>query len=193
MTGTIPDLSMNTKLQYLYLQGNKLTGTLPASLSTLSQLEWLGYGENALNGTVPSLEKLTRLKALWMGNNVLTGTLPSLANSRSLQFLDARSNQFSGIHKGICNVSTPGFFRQPISTFFDKNSKCAIAYNPFKCDKLPSCAVTGCDADTCVDASGNVKWLESTEYDASSYRTWDADAQEWSTHVYPQKIYPAAS
>jgi len=193
LTGVIPDLSMNTKLEYLFLQNNQLTGQLPASLSTLSNMEWLGFGDNKLTGPVPSLAKLDRLKAFWMSNNQISGTFPSLANANSLQILDIRSNQLEGIDVGICDVSTPGFFRQPISTFYDKNSKCAIAYNPFDCKKLPTCARSGCDADSCIDvASGTREWFDSTQYDAASFQTWDEGSQKWTTTNYPQ-VYPAAS
>lgn len=69
LSGKIPDLSMNTKLEYLFLQNNQLTGPLPTSLSTLSHMEWLGFGDNQLTGEMPSLAKLERLKV--KGSNVI--------------------------------------------------------------------------------------------------------------------------
>lgn len=62
LTGAIPELSKNTKLQYFYLNNNKLTGKIPETLSALSHMEWLSFGENALTGPMPSLEKLSHLK-----------------------------------------------------------------------------------------------------------------------------------
>jgi len=142
-SGTIPELSKNTKLEYFYLSNNVLTGKIPPTLSALSHLKWLSLGENKLDGTVPSLEKLSHLKMISMGNNALTGTFPNLNYANQLQFFDIRGNNFSAIHDGICNVSTAGFFRQPISTFFDKSNKCTIAYNPFECKKTSSLRTPG--------------------------------------------------
>ena len=45
-----------------WLDGNRLSGTIPAALGTLSKLEVLTLGFNLLTGTIPN--ELTELDAL---------------------------------------------------------------------------------------------------------------------------------
>ena len=83
-SGTIPELSKNTKLEYFYLSNNVLTGKIPPTLSALSHLKWLSLGENKLDGTVPSLEKLSHLKVYSLITQHLShfDTLFSLADDQ---------------------------------------------------------------------------------------------------------------
>jgi len=80
LTGTIPSsLGSLSELQRLYLQGNSLTGTIPPSLGELSELYRLYLYDNSLSSTIPSeLGSLTSLGNLYLyDNNSLSGTLPS--------------------------------------------------------------------------------------------------------------------
>ena len=65
MTGTIPaELGSLANLQGLSLSGNQLTGTIPAELGGLTNLQRLSLSGNQLTGTVPAqLVKIGLTKA----------------------------------------------------------------------------------------------------------------------------------
>ena len=66
-----------TNLQWLYLHGNQLTGTIPAELESLTNLQRLYLHGNELTGPIPSwLVNLTELLELSLWSNQLTGTIP---------------------------------------------------------------------------------------------------------------------
>ena len=55
MTGTIPSsLGSLSNLSELWLSNNQLTGTIPSSLGNLSNLWGLHLSSNQLTGTIPS-------------------------------------------------------------------------------------------------------------------------------------------
>ena len=84
LIGTLPSsIGLLTSLtKYLWLFNNRIHGTIPSSLSSLSKLASLRLDENSLTGTVPSsLSLLTFLSTLNLNNNYLTGTLPSYFTS----------------------------------------------------------------------------------------------------------------
>jgi hypothetical protein len=88
-------LSQLPNLQYLYLDVNRLTGTIP-SLSSLTNLLVFDVNDNQLTGGVPSLSGLTNLQEFNVYSNALTGTLPSLTGLTNLQYFQVGSNFFSG-------------------------------------------------------------------------------------------------
>ena len=70
--GPIPDLGNLTKLTWLALDNNDLTGSLPVSLTKLGKLTYLSLGTNALTGTIPGeLGDLATLKELDLQENNL--------------------------------------------------------------------------------------------------------------------------
>jgi len=83
-------------VMYLDLSSNNLVGTLPSSLSNLTQLQDLFVGHNALSGTIPSLAGLTQLKALQANANQLSGPFPSLAGLVNLEAIYIIDNDLSG-------------------------------------------------------------------------------------------------
>ena len=80
----------------LDLPDNKLSGTLPAALGSLTSLTTLNLGENQLSGTIPNLRALTSLTTLNLGENQLSGTIPTLSALTSLTTLNLGDNQLSG-------------------------------------------------------------------------------------------------
>ncbi|KAI8924855.1 hypothetical protein BC831DRAFT_463448 [Entophlyctis helioformis] len=54
LTGSIPDLTGLTALQWLYLFSNQLTGTIPSSLGNLNALTQLNIQNNQLTGSIPA-------------------------------------------------------------------------------------------------------------------------------------------
>ena len=99
LSGTIPaELASLSRLRDLWLQNNRLTGPLPPELGNLSHLRKLGLSDNSLTGPLPpEWSKLSNLHYLSLHSNALTGTLPpawgELAN---LARMFLHSNDFTG-------------------------------------------------------------------------------------------------
>jgi hypothetical protein len=99
LTGSIPaELEDLSNLQYLFLSANQLSGGIPPELGNLSSLRELRLYDNDLTGSIPpELGNLLNLEILWSDGNDLTGSIPpelgDLANLESLFLFD---NQLSG-------------------------------------------------------------------------------------------------
>jgi len=120
LNGSIPtSLSALTNLQYLELAGNQLGGSIPASLSALTNLQQLNLAGNQLNGMIPaSLGALTNLQRLSLNINQLSGSIPaSLSALTNLTGLYLNSNQLSGCFPAsltaLCSVPNKDFTSNP--------------------------------------------------------------------------------
>nr|AMM43058.1 LRR-RLK [Vernicia montana] len=105
ITGKFPDLLFGLpKLQFIYIENNKLSGQIPSNIGKLTQLGALSFAGNQFTGPIPSsISELTNLTQLKLGNNFLTGTIPvGISKLKSLTFLSLQHNQLSG--------SIPDFF-----------------------------------------------------------------------------------
>jgi hypothetical protein len=82
----------------LYLEERQLTGTLPAEIELLSDVQGIYLTTNNVSGSIPSeIGNLDLLSFLYLEDNNLTGTLPStLGNVRGLQQLYMAYNDVSG-------------------------------------------------------------------------------------------------
>ena len=99
LSGTIPsELGSLTNLLGLYLHENELSGTIPPELGNLTGLTTLSLSENELSGTIPSeLGSLTNLLGLYLHENELSGTIPpELDNLTGLTTLSLSGNELSG-------------------------------------------------------------------------------------------------
>lgn len=87
-----------SRLTFLSLFENGLTGAIPPELGDLEQLERLWLGDNGLTGSIPpELADLTELTDLHLGRNRLSGVIPpELAALRSLTTLALFNNHLSG-------------------------------------------------------------------------------------------------
>ncbi|XP_040363265.1 probable leucine-rich repeat receptor-like serine/threonine-protein kinase At3g14840 isoform X2 [Rosa chinensis] len=105
LSGNIPSEWASTKLEFMALSANNLSGPVPAFLGNITTLTFLSLESNMFSGTVPpEFGKLVNLQRLIINANNLTGVLPlHLTNLTKLTELRISSNNFTGI--------IPDFFR----------------------------------------------------------------------------------
>ncbi|KAG2629103.1 hypothetical protein PVAP13_3KG411707 [Panicum virgatum] len=82
----------------LYLQDNKITGPIPASIGKLHNLYAMDLSKNWFHGNIPaSFGNLGRLSELYLQENHLSGAIPAdLAGCKNLLALNLSSNILSG-------------------------------------------------------------------------------------------------
>ena len=86
-----------SRVTRLNLSQKQLTGTIPAALSGLTNLDSLDLGSNQLTGAIPDLSALTNLTNLRLNTNQLSGAIPAtLSALTNLQKLHLQDNQLSG-------------------------------------------------------------------------------------------------
>ena len=99
LQGTLPTtLSDLTQLKVLELSFNKLKGTIPASITSIETLEILALNGNAIEGAIPmNIGSLSNLKQLHLSSNQLNGTLPTTLNElEQLEVFNVFDNQLNG-------------------------------------------------------------------------------------------------
>ena len=99
LTGSIPaELGSLSNLQGLWLENNGLTGSIPAELGSLSNLQRLWLKNNGLTGSIPAeLGNLSNLQGLYLSGNRLTGSIPSeLGSLSNLVELNLYNNGLTG-------------------------------------------------------------------------------------------------
>ncbi|KAM1235316.1 hypothetical protein ACFX2J_004793 [Malus domestica] len=98
LSGTIPSEWASTKLEYVSITVNNLTGPIPGYLGNITTLIYMSLENNQFSGTVPpELGKLVNLNNLILNANNLTGELPvALTNLTKLTELRISMNNFTG-------------------------------------------------------------------------------------------------
>ena len=99
LSGTIPAaIGQLTELQNLWLNNNQLNGTIPSSIGQLTKITRLYLHNNQLSGAIPAeIGLLTQILELFLYNNQLSGTIPaSVGQLTQLQTLYLSVNQLSG-------------------------------------------------------------------------------------------------
>ncbi|GJN19338.1 hypothetical protein PR202_gb06605 [Eleusine coracana subsp. coracana] len=93
LTGNIPSNLANCPLNWLDLQGNKLTGLVPKEILQMPSLSvFLDLQDNMLSGPLPTeVGSLRNLQRLDISNNII-----SVSNLRGLQMIDLSYNNLSG-------------------------------------------------------------------------------------------------
>jgi len=166
LIGTLPDISGLSYMQYLYLSGNYLEGTIPSSLGGLSQLQQLGLDKNLLTGGFPvftsqaltelflqdnqftgpldPLGHISSLQYLYLSRNNLTGTIPDIvANMFTLQQIGFDSNRLSGTIPAAL-----GARQNYLQSFFGQNNTFSGAFPTNLCN-VQNCDISGGSAFTC--------------------------------------------
>ncbi|GMY37733.1 probable leucine-rich repeat receptor-like serine/threonine-protein kinase At3g14840 isoform X2 [Fagus crenata] len=105
LSGNIPREWASTKLEYLSIIVNNLSGPIPSFLGNITTLVYMSLESNLFSGTVPpELGNLVNLVNLILNANNLTGDLPfALTKLTKLTELRISSNNFTG--------KMPEFFR----------------------------------------------------------------------------------
>ena len=77
LTGTVPtQLEHLTRLETLYLEGDKLSRTILLEIGIMNKLQYLALQQNNLSGSFPfQIVDATELKELALDNNRLTGSI----------------------------------------------------------------------------------------------------------------------
>ncbi|PHU30395.1 hypothetical protein BC332_02488 [Capsicum chinense] len=98
--GEIPDeLWTLTFLDNLTFGINALSGEIPKELGLLTELQSLSFGTNNFSGPLPSeLEDLTKLTQMWASDNAFTGRIPGFIgnNWSNITALDLSFNNLTG-------------------------------------------------------------------------------------------------
>ncbi|KAJ4847093.1 hypothetical protein Tsubulata_049458, partial [Turnera subulata] len=93
-----PNVTNLINLKQLRLRTNHFTGTIPAEIGVLTNLEFISFCQNYLTGFIPpSIGNLTKLSILYLWSNQLSGSIPQeIGSLRSLHELSMSSNLFMG-------------------------------------------------------------------------------------------------
>ncbi|KAJ4844100.1 hypothetical protein Tsubulata_106490, partial [Turnera subulata] len=95
----VSSLSNATHLRVLAFERNNFEGMLPESIANLSTTtELLSLGSNQISGTIPAgIHNLENLQVLYLFNNKLTGAVPSeIGMLKKLEDFEIDGNAFSG-------------------------------------------------------------------------------------------------
>jgi Leucine-rich repeat (LRR) protein len=93
-----------SKLGWLSLKDNNMTGIMPQVMGHLTSLTALSLSNNSISGSIsPGLQNFTSLEELYLSSNYLSGQIPLLP--RGLKMLDVSVNFLSGhLHFGAPNI-----------------------------------------------------------------------------------------
>jgi Leucine-rich repeat (LRR) protein len=96
--GNISLLSGFSNLEFLYLDGNSLSGELPDSIGGIKTLKSLNIDNNGITGQLPTaIGLLTNLQYFSMQYNELDGPIPSqITNMAAMKTLGLGSNKLNG-------------------------------------------------------------------------------------------------
>ncbi|CAB4276313.1 unnamed protein product [Prunus armeniaca] len=96
--GSIPHEWTSTKLEFLVLSVNNLSGPIPSYLGNIFTLQALALESNLFSGTIPpELGKLINMEILWIGSNNFTGKIPNYFLSwKELEMLEMQGSGLEG-------------------------------------------------------------------------------------------------
>jgi Leucine-rich repeat (LRR) protein len=118
----VPFFNGHFNLQNFFIRFNQFTGTIPAEISNLYYLIQLDLSVNQLTGSIPSsIGTINALEILGISNNALTGVIPtSFGNLKNLKTLDLGSNKLvSPLPTSLGNLKKLNYLDLSINQFTD--------------------------------------------------------------------------
>ena len=109
LNGTIPNLKNCVELKKFQVNNNNFSGNLP-TLSACTKLELVDISHNNINGTL-QLDTHNSLSTFNANDNVITGTMPSLDSFSALREFNVNNNSFSGPLPSLSSNTFLKFFR----------------------------------------------------------------------------------
>ncbi|MBA0628782.1 hypothetical protein Godav_023439 [Gossypium davidsonii] len=106
--GQLPEFPINNTLEVLSLQYTNFSGSIPPSITNLSNLVELDLSGNNFNGLIPPFHRsgVPNLAYLDLSRNRLSGSIPSsLFTLSTLQTLSLGYNSFSDYQLKSCNLT----------------------------------------------------------------------------------------
>ncbi|KAJ1276042.1 hypothetical protein BS78_05G183800 [Paspalum vaginatum] len=98
--GILPDSvsNLSTSLIQLNINDNTISGSIPADIGNLVNLQSLDFSKNSFTGSLPpSMGRLTNMNLFYVFDNKMSGSLPLIVgNLTELIALDLTGNSFSG-------------------------------------------------------------------------------------------------
>ncbi|MEI7741981.1 MAG: leucine-rich repeat domain-containing protein [bacterium] len=85
----------NTKIEWLDLSDNNITGSFPSEIREFKNLKYLNASHNKMTGVPAEIGQLSALEELDLSYNKLTGLPLELGNLKNLKRLDLRGNEIS--------------------------------------------------------------------------------------------------
>lgn len=103
LTGNIPANLQFDELHFLRLDHNDIVGSVP-NFANLPQLRKLDLSHNELTGTIPDFDNVPQLEDLYLQENNLTGQLPNFTSMAQLEWLFVGDNQLTGLIPDFDNL-----------------------------------------------------------------------------------------
>ncbi len=94
VSGSLPDFSANSQLQYLWVQQNNFSGSLP-NFGNNGNIYYVNVTRNNFGGQIPKFTNLSNLRYLFLQNNSFT-SIGEPNNLPSLWYYYAHNNQLAG-------------------------------------------------------------------------------------------------
>lgn len=126
LTGPIPPFTNLPNLWGLIVEGNALSGPIPAEIFSLPNLRFLLAHDNQLSGAIPNVFNAGMvLQEIGLHNNLIESPLPvSLASVDSLTFLDVAQNELTE------SLDDP---LHPLAEWVTTLNQCYMSQNLFEC------------------------------------------------------------
>ncbi|CEM37694.1 unnamed protein product [Vitrella brassicaformis CCMP3155] len=170
LSGTLDALGLPPQLKKVHLSHNKFNGPVPDGLAECAELKELVADNNNLAALPSSLDEWTSLTTLSLSNNNMTGTLPSLSPIKRLRMVDLSCNRIEGF---TGNGSLPETLED---INFDTN---ALAIIPASWHYLPA-AKKLLLSNNSFTASTWPEWFETAKgYCANDRISTLSEAKEW--------------
>ena len=143
--GTLPStLSLLSNLQILNLRYNYIKGPIPSTIRALNKLNSLDLSNNKLNGTIPEeIDTMVKLVTVNFASNQLIGTIPlSITRLQNLQSFSVIDNKLSGqISYPLCIIAIIVSLQVSGNTGIGCYQSCGSSENSLH-TQLPICSPT---------------------------------------------------